>query len=68
VFIPQPYENRGGEAKQKVEAQPAVDPFLLALSRIKGSIDIYNKPEVETIPTARLCDILGIPLSERSNR
>jgi hypothetical protein len=51
--------------KQKAEAHTQVDPFFLPLSRVKGSIDIYNKPGVETIPTASLCDILGIPLSER---
>ena len=33
--------------------------------KIKGWIDIYNKPDVETIPTASLCDIVGIPPSER---
>ena len=49
--------------KQKAEAHTQVDPFFLPLSRVKGSIDIYNKPGVETIPTASLCDILGIPLS-----
>ena len=51
--------------KQKAEAHTQVDPFFLPLSRVKGSIDIYNKPDVETIPTASLCDIVGIPPSER---
>jgi len=51
--------------KRKAETDAPIDPFLLPLSRVKGSIDIYNKPGVETIPTASLCDILGIPLSER---
>jgi hypothetical protein len=51
--------------KHKAEAHGQVDPFFLPLSRVKGSIDIYNKPGVETIPTASLCDILGIPPSER---
>jgi hypothetical protein len=51
--------------KQKAEAHTSVDPFFLPLSRVKGSIDFYNKPGVETIPTASLCDILGIPLGER---
>ena len=51
--------------KQKVEPDTELDPFFLPLSRVKGSIDIYNKPGVETILTASLCDILGIPLSER---
>jgi hypothetical protein len=50
--------------KRKAETAPT-DPFFLPLSRVKGAIDIYNKPGVETIPTASLCDILGIPLSER---
>ena len=51
--------------KRKAETDAPIDPFLLPLSRVKGSIDIYNKPGVETIPTASLCDILGIPLSGR---
>src|SRR5262245_42493608 len=51
--------------RQKAEAHTQVDSFFLPLSRVKGSIDIYNKPGVETIPTASLCDILGIPLGER---
>jgi hypothetical protein len=51
--------------KRKAETHASVDPFSLPLSRVKGSIDIYNKPGVETISTASLCDILGIPLSER---
>jgi hypothetical protein len=51
--------------KQKAETHAPIDPFFLPLSRVKGSIDIYNKPGVETIPTASLCDILGIPLNER---
>jgi len=51
--------------KQKAEAHAQVDPFFLPLSRVNGSIDIYNKPGVETIPNASLCDILGIPLNER---
>ena len=51
--------------KRKAETHAPIVPFFLPLSRVKGSIDIYNKPGVETISTASLCDILGIPLSER---
>ena len=51
--------------KQKAETHAPIDPFFLPLSRVKGSIDIYNKPGVETMPTASLCDILGIPFNER---
>ena len=50
--------------KRKAETHAPIVPFFLPLSRVKGSIDIYNKPGVETISTASLCDIL-IPLSER---
>jgi hypothetical protein len=51
--------------KRKAETDAPIDPFLLPLSRVKGSVDVYNKPGVETIPTATLCDILGVPPRER---